>query len=298
MAHFQTLAGEGIGTLEIPIGARTQVDQWGGGPDNKPLSLSSSDTTILEIVARQPLPGHIQRVTLLGKKESSAEIRATVQSGPEAGKSWSEPLRVIVAPAIAPNLSRMIQNGQVTFNQTADQRAVAAIAKGEPVAGHRVGLTTGLQKLLIALGTKGKVNIMSLYRYGQGPHGVIQPDGSAICQGVDIAGFNGKPVTLGNKSEAIRVVQDIIGSFPVGRYDLGFPRPVGGPTGFDPPSDVFFPVRNLETARKCFDGKIALSISVMLQPAQDKIKEAMGKTPAFFPIMYPDGLNHLHIKVN
>jgi hypothetical protein len=44
-----------------------------------------------------------------------------------------------------------------------------------------IGIAPELQHLLATLGSVGTVVVMSLFRRGQGPHGVIQPDGSVIC---------------------------------------------------------------------------------------------------------------------
>ncbi len=96
--------------------------------------------------------------------------------------------------------------------------------------------------------------------------------------------------------EAFAVVANLIRNFGPGNYDLGFPRPVGGPTGSDPSQDVFFAVPDLLTASLCFQGRISRTIGQMLEPAKTEIWAAMGSSSGKFPIMYPDGLNHLHVK--
>jgi hypothetical protein len=85
--------------------------------------------------------------------------------------------------------------------------------------------------------------------------------------------------------------------FPKGDYDIGFPRPVGGPTGFDPKHDVFFSVPDLDAARKCSDKKSGGPLTSMLQPARSKVADAMRQSKATFHVFYPDGLNHLHVNV-
>jgi hypothetical protein len=105
------------------------------------------------------------------------------------------------------------------------------------------------------------------------------------------------PVVLNIPANAIRVVSSLIGNFPPGKYDLGFPRPVGGPSGFDPAHDVFFSVPDKATALACWQGKISRSLDQMLEPARTAIRAAMSGNPrAVFAIIYPDGLNHLHVK--
>jgi hypothetical protein len=103
-------------------------------------------------------------------------------------------------------------------------------------------------------------------------------------------------VTLASRDPAIRVVCGLIADFPAGLFDLGFPRPVGGADGFDPSQDVFFPVPDQATAQQCFDGTISRGMNQLLEPAQTRVREAMGRSPATFGTLYPDGLNHLHVK--
>jgi hypothetical protein len=139
------------------------------------------------------------------------------------------------------------------------------------------------------------VDVLSLLRRSQGQHGVVI-DNHVTCKAVDIQGYRGVPVRLRPRDIAINVVCAILSQFPEGQFDIGFPRPVGGLTGFNPDDDVFFPVPDLATAGRCFNGTISLPLSAMLQPAQDRVRMAMSPR-AHFRVLFPDGLNHLHVAV-
>ena len=136
-----------------------------------------------------------------------------------------------------------------------------------------------------------------MVRVGQGPHGEKDASGVVVCRAVDISSFRGASVTLTDRGKAIDVVTSLLKNFPAGSYDLGFPRPVGGPSGFDPSSDVFFSVPNVETAGRCYAGSIALPLATMLEPARSAVTTAMAHSAGDFKLLYPDGLNHLHVKV-
>ena len=188
-------------------------------------------------------------------------------------------------------------NGQLVFSQPGDRRVLTHIANNEPIGGSVVHLNQALIELLAALSAAGTVTVMSLYRRGQGPHGKIGRNGEITCRAVDIESFAGLPVSLRNRENAVRVVANLIRLFPAGNsFDIGFPRPVGGPTGFNAAQDVFFPVRDEATARRCYAGTISLPMREMLEPAKTQILQAMSSSGADFRLNYPDGLNHLHIK--
>jgi hypothetical protein len=158
-----------------------------------------------------------------------------------------------------------VSGRRIVFNHPAHLRLVNDISAGRAPG---ISIAPELQHLLATLGSVGTVVVMSLFRRGQGPHGVIQPDGSVVCRGVDITGFAGAPVTLSNPNAAIAVVTNLIANFPAGKYDLGFPRPVGGDNNFDASQDVFFPVPDAATVHQAFIGRAGRPMSAMLQPAR------------------------------
>jgi hypothetical protein len=151
--------------------------------------------------------------------------------------------------------------------------------------------------LLAALLRQGSVDVLSLLRRGESQHGVVQGS-KVICKAVDISGFAGTQIISNDAPDRlIDLVCRILASFPDSDLDIGFPRPVGGPTGFDPSHDVFFNVPDQATAQKCFDGTITLPLSAMRHPAQGRVAQAMGQSRATFHLLFPDGLNHLHVSV-
>jgi len=97
-------------------------------------------------------------------------------------------------------------------------------------------------------------------------------------------------------ADAIAVITNLISHFPPGRFDLGFPRPIGGDNNFDASADVFFPVPDKATAHLAFLGHLSRPMSAMLEPARSQVTAAMARTSAHFAILYPDGLDHLHVK--
>lgn len=150
-------------------------------------------------------------------------------------------------------------------------------------------------ELLAALLRVGSVNVMSLLRRGESQHGVVEGN-KVTCKAVDIQGFGGTPVISNDPPDRlIDLVCGMLSLFPASDLDVGFPRPVGGAT--DPTHDVFFNVPDQATAQKCWDGTISLPLSAMRQPARDRVTQAMRQSNATFHVLYPDGLNHLHVSV-
>jgi hypothetical protein len=152
-------------------------------------------------------------------------------------------------------------------------------------------------ELLAALLRQGSLEVLSLLRRGESQHGVVQGN-QVICKAVDISGFAGTQIISNDPADRlIDLICRILSNFPDSDLDIGFPRPVGGPTGFDPTHDVFFNVPDQATAQKCFDGTIALPLNAMRQPARDLVGQAMRQSRATFHALFPDGLNHLHVSI-
>ena len=182
-------------------------------------------------------------------------------------------------------------DGSLTIKQ-GDADVIRAAAAGSATVSIDPQIVNLLNNLLVF----GNVNVMSLLRRGQSQHGVVNGN-RVTCKAVDIQGYRGIPVQLRDKVMAINVVCSILERFPEGQFDIGFPRPVGGPTGFNPADDVFFPVPDLATATAVLGRQgSSRSLSQMLQPAQGRVRMAMSPQ-ARFRVLYPDGLNHLHVSV-
>jgi hypothetical protein len=200
-------------------------------------------------------------------------------------------LKVSGSPSALDMLVKGLADGSLTINQ-GDARVIREAAAGSAT----VSIDPQIVNLLNNLMMFGNVNVMSLLRRGQSQHGVVNGN-HVTCKAVDIQGYRSAPVQLRPKDTAINVVCSILERFPDGQFDIGFPRPVGGATGFNPADDVFFPVPDLATAQQCWDGTISRSLSQMLQPAQERVRMTMAMSRAKFRVLYPDGLNHLHVSV-
>jgi hypothetical protein len=195
-------------------------------------------------------------------------------------------------------LNDALSAGSLVFNNPNDRVNFEKIYNGEPINGHTVSLSSELLSLLASLLAGGPLALMNLYRFPHGgPHGRLINNGNVLCDAVDIASYRGIKVHLTPPSSAIQVVSQIISNIPSGRFDIGYPRPMGGPTGFNPAQDVFFSVPDVETAYLCFHGHIARTLGQMLQPAQNAIRAAQAAIHATIATQYPDGLDHLHINV-
>ena len=72
-------------------------------------------------------------------------------------------------------------------------------------AGHVLRAAPELTALLAGLLDGGAtMTILSLFRYGNGPHGKPEPDGSAVGHAVDIAAYNSAAIHLKIPANAVR----------------------------------------------------------------------------------------------
>lgn len=295
MAHFTNAQGIRISgqTLDIQVGESREIGLWGfrdfGG---NPLTVDvmtpgggqCSDIASVFQVREQ---GDTRYYRVRGLRAGAGRIDAITR---EASVWDNVSLTVGGSPSGLDRLVRALGDGTLRVG-AGDASFLRAVAAGSA--------TQALDPLIVSLMnnllTFGSLDVMSLLRRGQSQHGVVS--GSLVtCKAIDIQGYRGIPVRLQPREVAINVVCSILQRFPDGQFDLGFPRPVGGPTGFSPADDVFFSVPDLATAQQCWNGTISRSLSQMLQPAQDRVRMAMAGR-ARFRVLYPDGLNHLHISV-
>jgi hypothetical protein len=180
-------------------------------------------------------------------------------------------------------------------------RAIAESGQWKDPSGHILRASPELIALLAGLlGVNGRMTIMSLFRYHQGPHGEPQPDGSAVGRAVDIMAYGGYDIHLktpSNAKAAIAGVAEVISNLPSGRYTLGLPRPGGG-ARMDPPNDVFLPVTSLDQVSKSPGrGVFKRDLELVREPAQAALRKAFEGNPAArIQFMYPDGVDHIHIK--
>lgn len=193
-------------------------------------------------------------------------------------------------------LIEALDQGLLIMRHVEDPRMLWRYAEGD----RKVIITDPIIDLLTSLLEAGSVDIMRLYAYKQGPHGIV--DGNRVLVwGVDIQGFCGAPVKLDNKAAAIDVVANLIEHFPSGHFDLGYPRPTKELQPPAPEKDVFFSVPDMDAARACYEkpgypGSPG-GLHTMLLPARNRIMAAISASRATFHAHFADGLNHLHVQI-
>jgi hypothetical protein len=305
MAHFHKIpSGEKISnqTIKAP-GLSCTVGLWGYlGYSDKELYVDYYPQIGIDL-ERGGIVGNSRLYTVRGGPGKKARVEAFADA---AVWDWFE-IEFGAATTDCSSLKTALSSGRLILNNPTDAITFPAICAGRQIdaqTGLPVHYAPELIRLLDSLLAGGQLRVMSLYRPSymkdgklmtQGPHGEVQGT-SMVVRAVDVAGYGGRSVTLTPRADAISVVANLIRNFGPGNYDLGFPRPVGGPTGFDPSQDIFFAVPDLLTASLCFQGRISRTLGQMLEPAQTEVRAAMGSSSGKFPIMYPDGLNHLHVK--
>lgn len=206
---------------------------------------------------------------------------------------------------LSPYLSALVaalDSGRLNakMNNVAGQlRALHASGEWVDGAGRRFRASRNLLAMLAALVDGGNLTIMSLFRFGQGPHGEVQPDGSALGRAVDIMVYQSMPINLitpANAPNAINGVAGVISNLPAGNYTLGLPRPGGGPR-LDPTQDVFIPVTSLSQVSHSPTGSFRGDLARVLEPAKTALTRAAdANAQARIRFMYPDGVDHVHVK--
>jgi hypothetical protein len=271
------------------IGLTTPNDAQG-----QPLTVDVSDTTgqrCIDIASIFPTTTRngIRFFRVRGLRDGAGRIDATSRAF-----QVSDTVNLTVGGGSASQIEELVRaldDGTLHINR-GDANVIRAVARGSATLAIADEIVQLLNNLLVF----GELDVMSMLRRGQSQHGVV--DGSrVICKAVDIQGYRNIPVRLRPPATVINLIAEILQRFPAGQFDLGFPRPVGGATGFNPTDDVFFPVPDLDTAGKCWAGTISRPLSAMMQPARDRISMAMGLSRGTFNVFYPDGLNHLHVSV-
>src|SRR6266508_1087311 len=279
MAHFTNAQGTRISgqNLQVQVGESVEIGLWGFRDfDGQPLNVevmtgNGQQCSEIASVYQTREQGNTRYYRIRGFRAGEGRIDALTRSL----AVWdSLNLKVSGAPSALERLVKGLDDGSLTINR-GDARVIRDAAAGSAT----VAIDPQIVNLLNNLMVFGNVSVMSLLRRGQSQHGVVSGN-RVTCKAVDIQGY-----------------RSILVRFPEGRFDIGYPRPVGGATGFNAADDVFSSVPDLATAQQCWDGTISRSLSQMLQPAQDRVRMAMAGSRARFRVLYPDGLNHLHVSV-
>jgi hypothetical protein len=297
-AHFvRQLGGPVVDSLNLQTGATIEMGlQFSRpssatfpiavniGPDGAPRF--TGDVNVDVSVASVSIPPGFTKVKVMGFRPGPVRLNATV-GGTLLGScdiqvQGKELSGMTVLDAL---------DGYRLLIPDADAKVLRDSIKGSKT----VGVDPIIIDLLAALLRRGTVGVMSLLRPGQEQHGVLE-GGKMIARAVDLNMFQGRNVVSTGRDALVSVVCDMLTLFPAGDFDLGLTRPVGG-HGFDHNFDVFFVVDDQATADACFAGKIARTLSQMLQPARDSVSTAMQACDATFHLLYPDGLDHLHVGV-
>lgn len=179
-------------------------------------------------------------------------------------------------------------------------RAIATAGEWTDPRGGVLRASAGLVKMLAGLTSNNStMTLMSMFRFGGGAHGAKQADGSGLGQALDIVAYQGFEINLktpANAGRCISGVAAVIAHLPAGKYTLGLPRPGGGDK-IDPDNDVFLPVTDLKQVVRSPGGSFARDLALVLEPAQSALRAAaQGNNPAQIEFMFPDAVDHLHIK--
>ncbi len=165
-------------------------------------------------------------------------------------------------------------------------------------------LADAMFPVLAALARGGPLELLSLMRFNEGPHGRAKTDDVAIGSAMDIKAYANVPINLlngDNVENAIAGVVKVIDNLPPGKYALGLPRP--SPRAKGPPmpkKDVFLPVdppRGWPMPRVGFP--LGNPTPQFVNPdAADAVNAALARNPrATFDRMFQDAPDHLHLEV-
>ena len=285
--------------LFLPLGETMTLGLWGAQEEpGRYLDIRVSNPAIASFA--DPLNSFrdwaIQQFKLRGNSLGRLRVEAVSRAG--IVWDWIEvtviEMDTVIKLTPMTQIYQAIQQGKLSFINVSDKRNFLAVYEGEQINGNTVQYSEELLKFLIAVLDGGRLTVLSLYRYNQSMHGEIQKSGEVVCRAVDIAAYGGVPITLDLPPRVISTIVSIIDKMPPALYQCGFPRP-GGHEKFDPSKDVFFPVKDQETAMKCWNGTIAMDRSQLLPQAKAAVVPALQRAEsrgAAFKAMYPDGLNH------
>jgi hypothetical protein len=199
-----------------------------------------------------------------------------------------------------------VRSGRI-LDATSQLQAVEAHGFYSPDGRRKIVLVETMFPVLASLARGGVVNILSLMRFGQSPHGRIVAEDSAICSAVDIGGFGGFSIDLttpegartdsGKIASTISGVAGVIKNLAAGVYAFGLTRPTphdNGPP--EPENDVFLPKRPGEPDYKTWLGDA--SGQFVNSGAIAEVGGALSsRSDVCVDRMFQDGRDHLHLEV-
>jgi hypothetical protein len=169
---------------------------------------------------------------------------------------------------------------------------------------HHIVLADGVVAVLAALSRAGTLSLLSLMRFGEGPHGKVRGHDAAVCSAMDISAYAGFPINLingENVENTIAGTAKVISNLPSGLYALGLTRPSshgGGPAM--PDKDVFLPMDPKKGWPMYKPGQpLNNPTPQFVNPkAAEAINAALNQNPrARMDRMFQDGPDHLHLEV-
>jgi hypothetical protein len=236
---------------------------------------------------------------------TSGKVRLEARS--DNGVTWTWVDIVFTVPPNSPGndadragVLAAVQSGQIVG---ATQQLTAVCNKGYMETNDStITLSGPTIRVLATLAKTAKVNLLSLMRYDEGPHGVVQYDGTAICRAMDIQQFGQYPINLingNNVDNTIKGIAAVISALPSGLYALGLTRPsvrAKGPPM--PDKDVFLPVKTDADIYKVGTPYNNPTPQFRNPDAAKAINDALTQNPgARMAKMFEDGPDHLHLEV-
>jgi hypothetical protein len=312
MANFQGFpSGHDISGKALPaIRSSYSVGLWGY------LDFNSKE---LDVVAVDPAdstrpfpgvttqPGKIVGNCRIWNITSAVSGKVRIEARADGAGTWSWVDIIFTAPPNSPGsdgdkraLLAAVQSGQIVG---ATQQITAVCQAGYLEMGDgTVALAGPMFPVLVALSKTAKLTLLSLMRYGEGPHGKVQADGTAVCSAMDIQQFGQNPINLingDNVDNTIAGITQVIGALPSGLYALGLTRPSVRPMGPPmPDKDVFLPVKTSADIYKVGFPLSNPTPQFRNAAAAKAVNDALAQNPgARMNRMFQDGPDHLHLEV-
>jgi len=163
-------------------------------------------------------------------------------------------------------------------------------------------LADSMFPVLASLSRLGTLSIMSMIRFGEGPHGKVCGYDAAVCSAIDISAYSGFSINLinGNNVEnTINGIANVIRNLPTGYYKLGLARPSPYPKGPPmPDKDVFLPCNGSNWPMYRPGTPFSNPTPQFVNPeARDAINTALTQNARVrINCMFQDGPDHLHLE--
>jgi hypothetical protein len=175
--------------------------------------------------------------------------------------------------------------------------SVAKLGYALSSSGRVLYLADPMYGALLGLAKANVLELLSLMRYGEGPHGRIQDDSSAEGSAMDISSYGGIPINLingQNVQNTIKGVALVLSSLPPGEYALGLPRPSPHPKG--PPMPQFDVFLTVDAKHPMY--RVGTIDQFCSEDAKTAVRSALSGNPgARINRIFCDGPDHFHLEV-